>query len=115
MRILMLGGTVFLGRHIVEAALACGHEVTLFNRGQHSPELFPQVEKLQGDRSGDLSVLQGRHWDAIIDTCGFVPHIVQTSAEALAGSVGHYTFISSISVYGDFRVGGMDEYAPIAK
>jgi len=115
MNLLILGGTIFLGRHIVEAALAHGHELTLFNRGQHNPELFPGVEKLRGDRDGDMSALRGRRWDAAIDTSGFVPRIVRASAEALAHSVNHYTFISSISVYADFRTMGLDENAPIAR
>src|SRR5947209_20587625 len=101
-RILILGGTVFLGRHLVDAALAHGHTVTLFNRGQHNPELYPQVEKLRGDRDGDLDALKGRRWDAVIDTSGYVPRIVRASAEMLAESVDHYTFISSLSVYADF-------------
>ncbi len=115
MKLLLLGGTVFLGRHIVEAALARGHEVTLFNRGQHNPDLFPEVEKLRGDRNGDLAALQGRQWDAAIDTSGFVPRIVRASAEALANAVKHYTFISSISVYADFTKPGIDENSPVAK
>jgi len=115
MKLLLLGGTVFLGRHIVEAALARGHEVTLFNRGQHNPDLFPEVEKLRGDRNGDLAALQGQQWDAAIDTSGFVPRVVRASAEALANSVKHYTFISSISVYADFTKPGIDESSPVAK
>src|SRR5581483_2366933 len=115
MKLLLLGGTVFLGRHIVEAALARGHEVTLFNRGQHNPDLFPEVEKLRGDRNGDLAALQGRQWDAAIDTSGFVPRVVRASAEALANAVKHYTFISSISVYADFTKLGIDESSPVAK
>lgn len=115
MKLLLLGGTVFLGRHIVEAALARGHEVTLFNRGQHNPDLFPEVEKLRGDRNGDLAALQGRQWDAAIDTSGFVPRVVRASAEALANAVKHYTFISSISVYADFTKLGIDENFPVAK
>src|SRR5207244_10687337 len=78
MKLLILGGTVFLGRHIAEVALARGHEITLFNRGQHNPELFPGVEKLRGDRNGDLTALRDRHpggWDAAIDTSGFVPRV----------------------------------------
>lgn len=112
MDILVIGGTRFLGRHIVEAALAAGHRLTLFNRGQTNPELFPEAEKLRGDRTSDLSALQGRHWDAAIDICGYVPRVVRASAEALAGAVDHYTFISSISVYADFKQIGMDESAP---
>lgn len=112
MDILILGGTRFLGRHIVEAALASGHRLTLFNRGQTNAELFPSVEKLRGDRNNDLSALQGRHWDAAIDICGYVPRVVRASAELLAGAVTHYTFISSISVYADFQRPGLDENAP---
>jgi 2'-hydroxyisoflavone reductase len=115
MKILVLGGTVFLGRHLVEAALAHGHEVTLFNRGQHNPDLFPNVEKLRGNRDGDLEMLRGQRWDAVIDTCGYVPRIVRASAELLADAVRHYTFISSISVFADFGVVGLDENAPVGK
>jgi len=115
MKLLLLGGTVFLGRHIVTEALVRGHEVTLFNRGQHNPDIFPEVEKLRGDRHGDVTALQGRHWDAVIDTSGFVPRAVRTSAEALAQAVDHYTFISSISVYADFSKDGIDEQAAVAK
>ena len=75
--------------------------MTLFNRGQTNPELFPEAERLRGDRDGDLSALAGREWDAVVDTCGYFPRIVRASAEALAGSVGHYTFVSTISVYAD--------------
>src|SRR5262245_42995589 len=113
MQLLILGGTVFLGRHLVEAALARGHAVTLFNRGQHNPELYPEVEKLRGDRGGDLAALQGRRWDAVIDTCGYVPRIVRASAELLAGAVEHYTFISSISVYREMQTPGTDESGPL--
>jgi 2'-hydroxyisoflavone reductase len=113
MKLLILGGSVFLGRHLVEAALARGHEVTLFNRGRHNPDLFPDVEKLRGDRDGDLSALQGRTWDAAIDTCGYLPRIVKMSAELLADALNHYTFISSLSVYADFSVAGIDETAPV--
>jgi 2'-hydroxyisoflavone reductase len=98
MRILILGGTQFLGRHTVDVALARGHEITLFNRGQTRPELFPDVEKLRGDRDTDLSALQGRSFDAVVDTSGYVPRLVQQTLDAL-GDVGHYTFVSTISVY----------------
>ena len=98
----------------MESALARGHEVTLFNRGQHNPNLFPNVEKLRGDRNGDLSALEGRQWDAAIDTCGFVPRIVRASAELLRNSVKHYTFISSISVFAQIDKAGLDEDAPLA-
>jgi 2'-hydroxyisoflavone reductase len=115
MRLLILGGTVFLGRHLVEAALARRHAVTIFTRGQRNPDLYPEVEKLRGDRDGDLAALEGRTWDAAIDTSGYVPRIVRASAELLAANVGHYTFISSLSVYGDTRTPGMDESTPIAE
>ena len=79
MKLLVLGGTVFLGRHLVEAALARGHQVTLFTRGRHNPDLFPDVEKLRGDRDGHLDALRGRRWDAVVDTSGYVPRVVQAS------------------------------------
>lgn len=112
MKLLVLGGTVFLGRHVVDAALARGHEVTLFNRGRHSPDLYSQIEKLRGDRDGNLTPLAGRRWDAVIDPSGYVPRIVRDSVEMLAGAVEHYTFISSISVYPTLPTAGMDEDAP---
>ena len=113
MKLLILGGTIFLGRYLVEAALARGHQITLFNRGQHSPELYPAVEKLRGDRDGGLDVLRGRRWDAVVDTSGYLPRLVRASAELLADAVDHYTFISSISVYPHFRSVGLDESAPV--
>ena len=113
MKLLILGGTIFLGRHLVEAALGRGHEVTLFNRGRHNPELFPEVEKLRGDRDGGLDILRGRQWDAVIDTCGYVPRLVRDSTELLAETGAHYTFISSISVYADFSLEGTDENSPL--
>jgi 2'-hydroxyisoflavone reductase len=100
MRILILGGTQFLGRHAVDAALTRGHQVTLFNRGQTRSDLFPDVEKLRGDRDGDLTALEGRDFDAVIDTSGYVPRVVRETIDAL-GDVGHYTFVSTISVYDD--------------
>lgn len=103
MRLLVLGGTKFLGRAIVESALARGHEVTLFTRGQTNPGAYPEAEHLHGDRDGDLAALQGREWDAAIDTSGYVPRVVRASAELLADAVGHYAFVSSVSAYRDFR------------
>jgi 2'-hydroxyisoflavone reductase len=100
-KLLVLGGTKFLGRAIVEAALAGGHEVSIFTRGQTNPDLFPEAEHLVGDRDGDLSALEGGRWDTAIDTCGFYPRIVRASVELLAGRVEHYTFVSSVSVYAD--------------
>jgi 2'-hydroxyisoflavone reductase len=113
MRILILGGTQFLGRHTVDIALARGHEVTMFNRGQTRPELFPDAEKLRGDRDGDLGALAGRSFDAVVDTSGYVPRIVRETIEAL-GDVGHYTFVSSISVYADLAT-PPTESSPVAE
>lgn len=115
MKLLMIGGTVFLGRHIVEAALEAGHDVTLFNRGQHNADLFPGVEKIRGDRDGGLEALGDGPWDAVIDTCGYFPRIVRASAAYLADRVGHYTFISSVSVYADESVRGQDETAAVGR
>src|SRR5438094_6238319 len=84
MRLLILGGTVFLGRALVEAAQERGHEITLFHRGKHNPDIFPDVERILGDRSENLDALKGRRWDAVIDTCGYFPRIVKMSAELLA-------------------------------
>lgn len=112
--ILVLGGTGFIGPHIVNAALARGHRVTLFNRGKTHPGLFPDVEKLHGDRDGHLEALAGRSWDAVIDPSGFVPRIVKASAELLAPRVGHYVFISTISVYAGFDKPDPDESSPVA-
>lgn len=114
MKILVIGGTVFLGRHIVDAALERGHEVTLFNRGQHNPDLFPKVEKIKGDRTVDLSPLRSRTWDAVIDTCGYVPRSVKKSCEALHDSVSLYVFISTLSVYADMSRKNMDERSALA-
>jgi 2'-hydroxyisoflavone reductase len=112
-RLLILGGTGFLGPALVEAARGRGHEVTLFNRGKTHPELFPDVEKLHGDRDGKLDALRGRSWDAAIDTSGYVPRVVRMSAEFLAPAVGRYLFVSSISVYPDDVKPGADETAPV--
>lgn len=114
MKILILGGTVFLGTHLIEAALARGHQVTTFNRGRHNPDRHTEVEKLRGDRSHDLEALRGRRWDAVIDTCGYVPGVVRKSAELLADAVEHYTFISSCSVYESFDLAGTDENSPVS-
>lgn len=113
MKLLILGGTVFLGPELVQAATARGHTLTLFNRGKTNPHLFPEVEKLHGDRDGDLKALEGRKWDAVIDTSGYVPRVVRASAELLAPSVQQYVFISSISVYPDNAKPGTDEHAPV--
>jgi 2'-hydroxyisoflavone reductase len=111
-RLLLLGGPRFLGRALADAALAGGHELTFFNRGQTNTELYPEVERIVGDRSGDLGALAGREWDAVIDTCGYLPSVVRASAEALSGS-GLYCFVSSVSVYADFSVPTSEE-SPVA-
>lgn len=114
--ILVLGGTGFLGPHVVEYAKSRGHTITLFNRGKTRPNLFPDVEKLQGDRDGKLDALKGRTWDAVVDTSGYVPRLVKMSAELLAPAVKQYIFISTISVYDDSHdEPGSDETAPLAK
>ncbi len=114
MRILVLGGTQFLGRHLVEAALARGHDVSIFNRGRTRPDLFPDVERLAGDRDGDLTSLESGSWEAVLDTSGYVPRIVRASAELLEPRVDRYLFVSSISVYADVSRPGVDEDAPVA-
>jgi 2'-hydroxyisoflavone reductase len=113
--ILILGGTGFLGPHLVDSARARGHVVTLFNRGKTHPGLFPDLEKLHGDRDGHLEALAGRKWDAVIDTSGYVPRVVKQSADLLAPNVGQYVFISTISVYSDTSKPGMDESGPLEK
>jgi 2'-hydroxyisoflavone reductase len=115
MNLLILGGTAFLGRHIVESALVQGHTVTLFNRGRTNPDLFPQVETIMGDRKESLDALGRRQWDVVIDTSGYHPNDVCASATWLASHVGRYIFISTISVYADFSQPGIDENAPIAR
>ncbi len=113
MRILILGGTIFVGRALAEEALKRGHEITLFNRGKRNPGLFPQVETIIGDRTEDLSPLGGRTWDAVIDTCGYLPAVVKKSADFLADAADLYVFISSISAYSDFSKPGVDEKSPL--
>ena len=113
MKVLVLGGTRFVGRAVVDAALARGHELTLFNRGETNDDLFPDVEKLRGDRTTDLSALERRTWDAVIDPSGYVPAVVRASAELLRRS-GSYVFVSSISVYADFAQ-AWDESGPLAE
>ena len=100
MNILVLGGTQFVGRHMVQALLEGGHRVTTFTRGQTPDNLSPEVERLHGDRSaGDLSSLQSRTWDACLDVSGYLPRVVEQSARLLEGAVGRYLFISTVSVF----------------
>jgi 2'-hydroxyisoflavone reductase len=114
MRLLVLGGTKFLGRHAVDAALDAGHEVTIFTRGQTNPELFPDAERLHGDRDGELDVLHGGRWDGVVDTSGYVPRVVRQSAELLRDAVQRYVFVSSISVYRDVA-GPVTTATPVAE
>jgi nucleoside-diphosphate-sugar epimerase len=100
-QLLVLGGTEFLGRALVEAALERGDAVTTFTRGKTNPDLFPEAERLRGERDADLRALEGRTWDAVVDLSGYVPRVVRASAELLEPSVGRYVFVSSISVYAD--------------
>ena len=117
LKILILGGTAFLGPAIVKYARSRGHEITLFNRGRTNPHLFPDIEKIKGDRKeiSSLDVLKGRDWDVCIDTSGYVPRIVGESASLLADHVKQYIFISSISVYADFSKPGNNEDSPVGK
>jgi 2'-hydroxyisoflavone reductase len=111
MRILILGGTVFLGRHVVDAALARGHDVTVFTRGVHP--VPPGVEHRTGDRAGDLSALDRGEWDAVLDTSGYQAPDVRRLAERLADRVGHYVFVSSVNVYPAWPAEPVDEDSPV--
>ena len=104
MRVLVLGGTQFVGRHIVEALLETGHVLSILTRGASRDELPARVERLRGDRDGGafgLSALKGRSWDICVDVSGYTPRQVRPSAEMLSASVNRYVFISAVSVYGD--------------
>ena len=113
LKILILGGTSFLGPAIVSHARARGHEITLFNRGRTNTHLFPDIEKIKGDRNEGHDALKGRKWDVVIDTSGYYPRVVRGAAEALAGNIGQYIFISSVSVYADFAQRGLNENSAV--
>ncbi|WP_164931393.1 NAD-dependent epimerase/dehydratase family protein [Longirhabdus pacifica] len=113
MKLLVIGGTVFVGYHIVDAALKAGHEVTLFNRGQSNVDAFPEVETLIGDRHTDLSALKGRKWDAVIDTPGYIPKSVTHTAQCLQDAVDVYAFMSTVSVYQDYLYPNKKEDEPL--
>jgi 2'-hydroxyisoflavone reductase len=115
LRVLIFGGTGFLGPHFVQALQAGGHQITLFNRGKSNPGLFKDLETLIGDRDGKLDALKGRDWDVVIDDSGYVPRQVKLSADLLKDHVRHYLFISSISVYGTFPKPGLDEDDKVAE
>ena len=117
LKILVLGGTAFLGPHFVRGAVAKGHTVTLFNRGKTNPGLFAELEQLRGDReTGDLEALKGRQFDAIVDTSGYVTGHVEATAKLFRESAKHYQFISTISVYGSFgeRPDTIEETTPVS-
>lgn len=117
LKILVLGGTRYLGPAVVRAALARGHDVTLFNRGKTQPGLFPGLKRLIGDRfpeiGAGLAPLETGDWDAVIDLCAYYPRLVEASTRLLAPRVGRYIMVSSISVYSDLRTVGQDETAPV--
>jgi 2'-hydroxyisoflavone reductase len=114
LHLLVLGGTVFLGRHVVEAALAAGHRVTVFNRGRHAIDWPGPVESLVGDRDADTSALRGRRFDAVIDCSGYRPAQITSVAEALGPALPHWVFVSTISVVDRFPPGEPhDETAPV--
>ena len=113
LNILILGGTGFIGPHVVRHALARGHRITLFNRGRTNTHLFPEVEKFVGDRDSDLSALEERRWDAVIDNSGYTPGQVGLSVDLLRNATDQYLFTSTRAVYTDFSAAVMDEDAPI--
>ncbi len=113
MKLLLLGGGVFLGRALVDAALGAGHDLTVFNRGQRRSDWPAAVEVLRGDRLRDLDRLAGRNWDAVIDTCGYLPGEVAASAQALA-HCGQYLFVSSVSALAPLTQAGAGDDAPLA-
>lgn len=117
LRVLVLGGTGFIGPHLVRALVAAGHTPVLFNRGRTQPQLFPEqyegIENLVGDRGGDLSALATGHWDAVIDDSGYTPDQVRATAELLRDRVGHYLFTSTRAVYRDFTPDHVDEDSPV--
>jgi 2'-hydroxyisoflavone reductase len=115
MRILVLGGTQFVGRHLVEELARAGHSITLFNRGQTPDNLPPALERLRGDRDqgpAGLTALEGRTWDVCLDVSGYTAPHVRSSTQRLRTAVGHYVFISAVSVYGAPAFGPVDEESP---
>jgi 2'-hydroxyisoflavone reductase len=112
--ILVLGGTGFLGPHMVREALRRGHSVTLFNRGRTNNALFPDLETIKGDRNNGLDGLEGRKWDAVVDNSGYVPRHVKDSARLLAPNCDRYLYISTVAVYADFSK-AIDEDSPLAQ
>ena len=115
MKVLVVGGTGFLGGAVAAAAESAGHAVTVFTRGRARPQLRSNVEALIGDRYRDLSTLRGRHFDAIVDTCAFSPDAVNALLDCLSPAIGRYVFVSSTSVYADFSAPNVDEDAPTSR
>jgi 2'-hydroxyisoflavone reductase len=115
MRILMIGGTRFIGRHVVASALDRGHRVTIYHRGRTGADLYPDVEHRFGDRNEDLSALADGEWDATVDTCAYYPRQVQELADALAGRGGHHLLVSSVSAYAPAAGPGTTEDGPLAE
>lgn len=115
LRVLILGGTGFIGPHFVDALRTRGHKLTLFNRGKRRPGLFPDIETLTGDRNGQIDALAGRDWDVVIDNSGYRPREVILTADLLKDRVPHYLYVSSVSAYADLSKPGIDEDHPLAK
>jgi 2'-hydroxyisoflavone reductase len=112
-RILVVGGTRFIGRHFTAAAIGRGHEVTLFHRGRTGVDLFPEATHLLGDRDSDLSALASGRWDATIDVCAYVPRHVHSLADVLGERGGRYVYISSLSAYASPQPPLFTEDAPL--
>lgn len=115
LKVLIFGGTGFIGPHFVRELSAGGHQLTLLNRGKRNPGLFPAIETLLGDRNGPLDVLQGREWDVVVDNSGYFPAQVKRSTQLLRGRVRHYIYVSSISAYADLTPPGIDEDYQLAE
>jgi 2'-hydroxyisoflavone reductase len=109
LRVLILGGTGFIGPHFIDALTAGGHKISLFNRGKRDPEVKPGIEQLLGDRNGEIDALKGHDWDVVIDNSGYTPKQVKLTTDLLKEHAPHYIFISSIAVYADFAKAGVDE------
>lgn len=113
MRLLVIGGTRFVGRHISEAAIARGHEVTVFHRGKTGSDILPEATHVLGDRDHDLDKLSEGRWDATVDACGYVPRQISQLADALGDRAGRFAFISTVSVYAQPMPANNDEDAPL--
>ena len=114
-KVLILGGTGFIGPHFVNALTAGGHKITLFNRGKRDTEVKPDIEQLLGDRNGQIDALKGHDWDAVIDNSAYTPKQVRLTAELLKGHVKQYILISSVAAYANFAKAGIDENYELSK